>query len=222
MWITKWLPAVFISTSGIKLSNTAFGHHFTDIKLDKTFYLVQETLNDNYSFNEEAFTFSPSDSHFIDYGGGNYLLLLPKDNAMSQNELDSIISSINSNYDSQSPESPFQVSGMINDNINTQNTQSFLKSLRAFKELSDDTKDSLKKEAFTSITQKKAFENSISKTIEYYLRNIPNAKSDISKKKLLVSNFFTSLVNQEASYNIQSDFYRKNHQESDFPDKNER
>lgn len=214
--------AVFISTSGIKLSNTAFGHHFTDIKLDKTFYLVQETLNDNYSFNEEAFTFSPSDSHFIDYGGGNYLLLLPKDNAMSQNELDSIISSINSNYDSQSPESSFQVSGMINDNINTQNTQSFLKSLRAFKELSDDTKDSLKKEAFTSITQKKAFENSISKTIEYYLRNIPNAKSDISKKKLLVSNFFTSLVNQEASYNIQSDFYRKNHQESDFPDKNER
>lgn len=214
--------AVFISTSGIKLSNTAFGHHFTDIKLDKTFSLVQETLNDNYSFNEEAFTFSPSDSHFIDYGGGNYLLLLPKDNAMSQNELDSIISSINSNYDSQSPESSFQVSGMINDNINTQNTQSFLKSLRAFKELSDDTKDSLKKEAFTSITQKKAFENSISKTIEYYLRNIPNAKSDISKKKLLVSNFFTSLVNQEASYNIQSDFYRKSHQESDFPDKNER
>ena len=34
---------------------------------------------------------------------------------------------------------------MINDNINTQNTQSFLKSLRAFKELSDDTKDILKK-----------------------------------------------------------------------------
>lgn len=183
---------------------------------------MQETLSDNYSFNEEAFTFSPSDSHFIDYGGGNYLLLLPKDNAMSQNELDSIIISINSNYDSQSPESSFQVSGMINDNINTQNTQSFLKSLRAFKELSDDTKDSFKKEAFTSITQKKAFENSISKTIEYYLRNIPNAKSDISKKKILVSNFFTSLVNQEASYNIQSDFYRKNHQESDSPDKNER
>lgn len=98
---------------------------------------------------------------------------------------------------------------MINDNINTQNTQSFLKSLRAFKELSDDTKDSFKKEAFTSITQKKAFENSISKTIEYYLRNIPNAKSDISKKKILVSNFFTSLVNQEASYNIQSDFIEK-------------
>lgn len=218
----KDYQAVFISTAGIKLSNTAFGHHFTDMRLDKTFSLVQETLNKKYTFNTDAFNFSPDDSHFIDYGGGNYLLLLPKDNSMSQDELNTIINSINSKYNSQSPESSFQVSGMKNNNINMSNEHSFLKSLRSFKELSDDTKDTLKKEAFTSITQKKAFENSISKTIDYYLRNIPKAKNDISKKKLLISNFFTSLVNQEGSYNIQTKIYKRNHQESEFSSKYER
>lgn len=200
---------IFISTSGIKLSNTAFGHHFTDMRIDKTTSIIQEILSKNYNFNDKAFSFSPNDSHFIDYGGGNYLLLIPKDKSMSQEELDQILQDINNHYDSQNPESSFQVSGMMSEYSFANNQQSLIKFLRSFKELSDTRKDELKKDSFISITQKKAFENSISKPIEFYIQNIPDAKNDISKKKTLISNFFTSLVNQEGSHNIQSNFYKK-------------
>lgn len=208
--------AIFISTSGIKISNTAFGHHTTDMRIDKTASIIQETLYKKYNFNDKPFTFSSEDSHFIDYGGGNYLLLIPKDNCMSQDDLDKILHSINNHYDSQDPESSFQVSGMISESIFKSNPQTLLKFLRMFKELSDDKKDELKKDSFTSITQKRAFENSISKAIEYYLRHIPDAKDNIYKKQVLISNFFTSLVNQEGYYNIKSYRHKEETHEADF------
>lgn len=200
---------IFINTSGIKLSNTAFGHHFTDMRIDKTTSIIQEILSKHYHFNDKAFSFSPEDSHFIDYGGGNYLLLIPKEKFISQKDLNKILQDINTHYDSQNPESSFQVSGMMSEFTLKTDKQTLIKFLRDFKNSCDNTKDELKKDAFTSITQKKAFENSISKAIEYYLRIIPDSKDDIVKKKILISNFFTSLVNQEGSHNIQSNIYKQ-------------
>lgn len=202
--------SVFISMSGIKPSNTAYGHHTTDDRMIKTTKIIKKILCDR-TFSNDLFTFSKDDSYLIDYGGGNFLLLLSNDQEINQEELDEKINKINSYYNPQDPNSSFKVAGSIQDVVDNSNKENFIKDIRELKEKCNNKKDPLKKDSFDDITQKTAFEKSIKKCINYYLKNIPNAKTDINIKKKFISMVFYKLAEQEGNYNIQS---RKNIQDN--------
>lgn len=195
--------AVFLSMSGIKPNNSAFGHHATDEKMLKTTNILKGLFYKNRTFNNEAFTFSNEDSYFIDYGGGNFLILLSEKQKMTQKELDDKLATINNLYDPQNPNSSLQVAGFIQEYIRNDDISTFIKSIRILKEQCNCKKDPLKKEAFTSIAQKISFEKSIEKPIKYYLNNIPNS-NDINNKKKFIHMIFESLLNKEANYNKKS------------------
>lgn len=198
--------AVFISMSGIKPSNTAYGHHATDDRIMKTNKLITDLLSDK-NFSNNLFTFSGDDSFLIDYGGGNFLLLLSHDQEITQDELNEKIKKINSYYDPQDPNSSFKIAGSIQNVIDNSSRENFINDIRKLKEKCNDKKDPIKKSSFDDITQQIAFEKSIKKCIKYYLENIPDAKTDMDAKRKFISMVFNKLAEQEGNYNIRS---RKN------------
>lgn len=197
----KNYQAAYFSAAGIKPSNTAYGHLFTNKKIYHTANLLKSEITKHFTCNNTPFTYSEKDVFLIDQGGGNFLCLLPEGNTMTQEQFSNIIENVNSNYNSNSQDSPFMISGHMQNNILKSTPQSLKKSIRILKEQCNEDKDFIKKISISSITQKLAFENSIKHCIDFYLSDIPNAKTDITKKQYFIKNVFTSLLNNQSLHN---------------------
>lgn len=197
----KPYQAVYFSTTGIKISNTAYDHTFTDSRLKRTSDILVATFSKYLDFNNDAFCNSDDDIYFVSQSGGNYLALIPQDKAINQDTLNKIIASVNNFVDIKNPNSSFYVAGAIKNEIEKSNPSEFILQVRSLKEQANKNKDSLKKNLFNSIDVENCFKKSINNCIDYYLENVPNAKEDISTISIISNNIFKSLLNHSASQN---------------------
>lgn len=90
--------AICISMAGIRPSNTAYGHSITDDRIDKTIPLIIDAFKSKYEFNDTPFSFDKDDIFFVDQGGGNYIAFLPKDKTLGKDDINGIVSSVNSHF----------------------------------------------------------------------------------------------------------------------------
>lgn len=88
--------AIYFSASGIRPSNTAYGHTHTDEKIAKTSDLLVKTFSKYRIFNNEPFTFNNTDTFLIDQNGGNFIALIPNKQRLTFKEIDEIVNEINS------------------------------------------------------------------------------------------------------------------------------
>ena len=203
----KNFSASYLSISGIKLSNAAFDHVFTDFRMDKTNSLILDAANRELNFNNKSFDFS-NDLYFLSQGGGNYLLLYPKEvsDEMSK-KMDIIADYVNSKYDPSDSSTSFKVSNysLGNDKfIDNSNTNNTIKYVRKIKDKTNSQKCKLKKELFKSSDTYFAFKNSITPCIQYYINNVKHSKSDINKISIFVRNIYKAFLNQEVLHNEKS------------------
>ena len=193
--------AVYFSTSGIKVSNTAYDHHFTDTRLKKTSNILVDSFSKYLNFNNKAFDDTDNDIYLLSQSGGNFLALIPQDKAINQGTLNKIITSVNNCADINDPNSSFYIAGSIRNKIPKTTSTEFISQIRSLKEKANKNKDSIKKHLFTSIDVENCFKKSISNCIDYYLENIPNAKEDITAITFLSNNIFKSLLNHASAQN---------------------
>lgn len=199
------LSASFISACGIKLSNFAFDHSFTDNRLAKTNNIVITEIEKVLNYNNNSFEFSIDDIHLISQGAGNYLFLYPKEIAPEvQSKIQTIINNVNSASNIKDSNSHFKVA-----HYSTNSQQSVLKSssyelinyIREMKEEANYKKDPLKKQLFQSSDAFMAFKKCINNCIDYYLEYIPDSTNDINKVILFTKNVHKAFLNQEVLHN---------------------
>lgn len=200
--------AIFFSISGIKCSNTACGHDFTDMRIKETSKLLIDALNKKSSYNNDAFSFNESDNFLLDRGGGNFLALISDENNISKDDISSIVSDINSRYNPNDISSSFLVSAASSDDymengiIKKGSVKELFDSIKTLKNECNKNKDSLKKISICDITNLTAFEHRISNPIKFYFENISlSSEEDIANQKMFLSNLFTSLINNEYYHN---------------------
>lgn len=199
----KRFSASYLSMLGIKLSNSSFGHTFTDFRMDKTNSLVLDAANKEFNFNNNSFNFS-NDLYFLSQGGGNYLLLYPKEMSDEMSKKMNIITDyVNSKYNPDDSSTSFKVlnysleKDKVLDNSNVNNT---IKYIRKIKDKTNSEKSDLKKELFKTSDTYFAFKNSISPCIQYYIKNIKHA-TDINNISILFRNVYKSFLNQAVLHN---------------------
>ncbi|MBQ2937292.1 MAG: GGDEF domain-containing protein [Clostridia bacterium] len=201
----KPLGASYISTCGIKLSNYAFDHSFTDDRLDKTNKIFLDAVKDVLKYNDKSFDNSVDDIHLISQGAGNYLFLYPKELSLDMNtKIKTIIDKVNSLSNIKDPDGTFKMAYYSTDESQTisKNTYSdFIEYIRKIKDEANYGKDSLKKQLFKSTDAFVAFKKSISNCINYYLENIPDSSKDINKMVIFINNVHKSFINQEVLHN---------------------
>lgn len=199
------LSASYVSTCGIKLSNLAFDHSFTDYRLDKTNTLFLNTVKENLDYNNKSFDTSIDDIHLISQGAGNYLFLYPKEKSVEiTSKIKSIVSKINHSCDITDPNSTFKMSYYcINKNQTIfQNTANELIAFtRGLKEETNYEKNPIKKQLFKSVDAFVAFKRLADNCINYYFKNIPNSYKDMDKIHIFIKNIHTSFLNQEVLHN---------------------
>lgn len=118
--------AVYFSLSGIRASNTAYSHQFTDLRIEKSAqYLITE-FSKKRCFNNNSFEFNKSDAFLIDQGGGNYLALIPSADKLSKSDIDEIVKNINDKSNQISDIPPFQMACTYLNNVNANTIPSIL------------------------------------------------------------------------------------------------
>lgn len=110
--------AVYFSATGIRPSNTAYGHSYTDHRIEKTSQKLIEAISKKTQFNNQAFSFDSHDVFFIDQSGGNYLALLPSGKELSQNEINEIVEEVNSEATLNQIGSSFKIASAHLNNVN--------------------------------------------------------------------------------------------------------
>lgn len=197
--------ASYFTSSGIKLSNFAFDHTFSDMKLAKTNSIVCKEAENKLHYNNNAFEFSSDDVYLISQKGGNYLFLYPKKmNDKIKPKIISIADTVNASYDIKDPNSCFKLSYYcMNEDqaLPKSSPRSLIKYVRALKEEANYNKNPLKKDSFNSADAFFAFKKSINNCIDYYLKNIPNATTDISTQASFIKNVYMAFLNQEVLHN---------------------
>lgn len=199
------LSTSYVSICGIKLSNLAFDHSFTDYRLDKTNALFLDAVKEVIEYNNNSFNASIDDVHLISQGAGNYLFLYPKELSSEMNtKIRTIVNKVNSLSDINDPNSSFKMAyySANNNQIISQGTANDLIGfVRGLKEETNYKKDSIKKQLFKSADAFVAFKKSINTCINYYLKYIPNASKDINKMVIFIKNVHMSFLNQEVLHN---------------------
>lgn len=200
------LYASFITTSEIKLSNSAYGYDFTDYRIDKTNKLFKNFISRNLKYNNNSFDANPNTTHIVSYGAGNFVLIYPKDlKDEIEKNVSETISQINSISDIHDPYSSLKisyapVSEKDNNKINKNSDTDFVYSIKSINDMADFNKDSLKKELFNSNDVLLAFKKLVAPLLDSYLE-LPDAKTDITKKRILIENFHKALLNYEVLHN---------------------
>lgn len=200
------LYASFITTSEIKLSNSAYGYDFTDYRIDKTNKLFKNFISRNLKYNNNSFDANPNTTHVVSYGAGNFVLIYPKDlKDEIEKNVSETISQINSISDIHDPYSSLKmsyapVSEKDNNKINKNSDTDFVYSIKSINDMADFNKDSLKKELFNSNDVLLAFKKLVAPLLDSYLE-LPDAKTDITKKRILIENFHKALLNYEVLHN---------------------
>ena len=202
---SKPLCISYVSTCGIKLSNSAFDHSFTDDRIAKTNKAFLDSTRDVLTYNDKAFNYSIDDIHLISQGAGNYLFIYPKELSLEmKSKMKTIIDKVNCISNIKDPNSSFKMAYYSTDNnqtISKTTTYDFIEYVRRIKEQTNYGKDHLKKQLFKSADAFVAFKKSINTCIDYYLENIPDSSKDINKMVIFMKNVHKSFLNQEVLHN---------------------
>lgn len=110
--------AVYFSMQGIRPSNTAYSHTFTDFRIQKTAHILINAFSKKRHFNNYAFTFDTKDIFLTDQSGGNYCAFIPMDQKLSEKEINEIMEEINAKADFSQSDSTFKVAHAYANNIN--------------------------------------------------------------------------------------------------------
>ena len=199
------LAASYVTTSGIKLSNFAFDHTFTDTRLEKTNDVFYNTVCEELDFNNKSFNISDDSIYLLSQGAGNYLFLYPKEKASEiQPKIQSVVDKVNHYANIQDPNSSFKVSSYStrdDQTVSKRNVSEFINYVRKLKEEANYAKNPLKKSLFQSPDAFFAFKKSINSCINFYIENISNDPQDINKLSTFIRNIYTSFLNQEVLHN---------------------
>lgn len=197
--------ATYISFAGLKVSNTAYGHSFSDYRLDKSNQIFIEEINKFLNYTNTAFDFKKGNVYLISQSGGNYLCLYPQSMSKAiKPELASVVDKVNSRVDIKNPNSNLEASYYsINDNESIPNSdvKSVIRYVRALKEEANSRKNNFKRNLFKSADAYFAFKKSMSNCVDYYLENIDNAGTDVNKMVQFMRNVYTAFLNQEVLHN---------------------
>lgn len=197
--------ASYISVPGLKLSNFAYDHTFSDNRLNKTNDILCQEAKNGLNFNDSAFDSSDNNVFFLSQGGGNYLCLYPREMSnVIKPKINSIVDKVNASVNIKNPNSGFQLSSYsLHDNqtIPKTSTTDAIKYIRALKEEANFQKVPLKKQLFKSADAYFAFKKAMDNCVNYYLENIPNAEKSTTKMVQFIRNVYTSFLNQEVLHN---------------------
>lgn len=197
--------ASYVSFLGLKLSNTAYGHNFSDYRLDKTNKIFIDETNKLLNCTNTAFDFKKDNIYFISFGGGNYLYLYPKNMEKDiQPKIVSIVNKVNSKFNIKDPNSNFEASyySMKNNEVlPTFNVQHLIRYIRVLKEEANSKKNNYKRDLFKSADAYFAFKKTMNNCVDYYLDNISDAHTDVNKIVQFMKNVYISFLNQEALHN---------------------
>lgn len=197
--------ATYISFAGLKVSNTAYGHIFSDYRLDKSNQILIEEINKFLNYTNTAFDFKKGNVYLISQSGGNYLCLYPQSmSKVIKPELASVVNKINSRVDVKDPNSNLEASYYSmddNEYIPNSDVKTVIRYVRALKEEANSRKNDFKRNLFKSADAYFAFKKSMSNCVDYYLENIDNAGTDVNKMVQFMRNVYTAFLNQEVLHN---------------------
>lgn len=208
------VSATIVSAPGIKLSNTAYDHEFTDYKMDKTSPLFLNGIYENFDVENEPFEYNPSGFYLLNYGPLEYLLIYPeKSSEEVETKVDKIVRNVNLHFDLKDSSSTFLLSYAPQRNINNDSKALLIESIKRLNDEVDYNKDDFKKLLFNGVDTLVAFKKLSEPLIDTYLNEI-DSPNDINKKSILLSNFYRALLNYEVHHNeTRSD--KKGHSELD-------
>ena len=197
--------ATYISFAGLKVSNTAYGHIFSDYRLDKSNQILIEEINKFLNYTNTAFDFKKGNVYLISQSGGNYLCLYPQSMSKAiKTELASVVNKVNSIVDVKDPNSNLEASYYSmddNEYIPNSDVKTVIRYVRALKEEANSRKNDFKRNLFKSADAYFAFKKSMSNCVDYYLENIDNAGTDVNKMVQFIRNVYTAFLNQEVLHN---------------------
>lgn len=197
--------ATYISFAGLKVSNTAYGHIFSDYRLDKSNQILIEEINKFLNYTNTAFDFKKGNVYLISQSGGNYLCLYPQSMSKAiKPELASVVNKVNSRVDVKDPNSNLEASYYSmddNEYIPNSDVKTVIRYVRALKEEANSRKNDFKRNLFKSADAYFAFKKSMSNCVDYYLENIDNAGTDVNKMVQFMRNVYTAFLNQEVLHN---------------------
>lgn len=197
--------ATYVSFAGLKLSNTAYDHSFSDYRLRKSNQVLIDETNKLLNYTDTLFDFKKGNVYLISQGGGNYLYLYP--NSITKDvkpKIAAIIDKVNSKVDVKDPNSNFETSYYSMDDkefIPNSDAKSLIRYIRALKEETNSNKNTFKRDLFKSADAYFAFKKSMSNCVDYYLENIDNSGTDVNKMVQFMRNVYTSFLNQEVLHN---------------------
>lgn len=204
------VSATIVSAPGIKLSNTAYDHEFTDYRMDKTTPLFLNSIFENFDVENEAFEYNPSGLYLVNYGPLEYLLVYPeKSSTEVETKIGRIVKDVNSHFDLKDSSSTFLMSYApqkeINHNsiaspLDTSSKPLLIESVKKLNDEVDYNKDDFKKLLFNGVDTLVAFKKLSEPLIDTYLSDI-DSPNDINKKSILLSNFYRALLNYEVHHN---------------------
>ena len=200
---TSNYQAIFFSNSGVKVSNTAYGHDYTDKKLKLSGEQLKSELNSLTNFENSNFTFNENSNFLIDLGGGNYITFINSSNSIDLSEIESFINKNNSN------DNTLKLTYSSDDCIPKNTKEDLEASIQELQLSVDLNKDKLKHADLDCEDNKKAFVNEFQECISYYLENIPNGDTDISKKQQFLKNIFEALLNETSKIKSQDDTFER-------------
>lgn len=196
--------ALYVSDVGIRLSNTAYSHSYTDMRIIKTTQIIKTAISKLRKFNKESFHFSEEYCHLIDQGGGNYLILIPQEIALTEEEIKSFVQEVNSHNDITKTNSSFLISCSSKNNIERENPNVFLDDVRSLKDIANTNKSTEKSKLLTSIDNKNSLKKTLYEISKYYKDNVENP-NDISKKQAFLTNVFSGIISQQSLHNEKID-----------------
>lgn len=197
--------ASYVSFAGLKLSNTAYDHSFSDYRLEKSNKFLIEETNHLLNYVNTAFDFKRGNIYLISQGGGNYLYLYPKDISKDiQPKIATIVNKVNFRVNMKDPNSNLETSYYSmnkNESLPNSDVKSMIRYVRALKEEANSKKNEFKRDLFKSADAYFAFKKSMSNCVDYYLENIDNSHTDVNKMVQFMRNVYTSFLNQEVLHN---------------------
>lgn len=120
--------AVYYSMSGLRPTNTAYGHLVGNIKIEKTSGLFTNSITSRRTFNNEPFSFNKNNNFLIDHGGGDFLAIICDSEKLSDSENEQILDEINS-QSTEDAASSLKMASAIKNNVNRKTIPYFVNSM---------------------------------------------------------------------------------------------
>ncbi len=194
---------LFFSNAGVKTSNTAYGHDATDLRLKEAGNFLINKLSQLRNFENIPFDFSEKSNYLTDFGGGNYLAFIEKDNSLQDNEINRVIDEYNSD------ESNLKFAYATLDSINKSTPESLNIDINKLHHQANMNKDLLKHNNIDYIDIQNAFVTEFQDCITYFLDNIPNSSTDITVKQQFLKNLFNALINESSKIKSNKDDFER-------------